>query len=123
MTSVKVKSEVRLQEEQKLEQRKRNCLILVLHHLLDWGYVEAAGKLQIESGINPNDFEVADNVDLLSIVQEYEVYFQMKFNKKPKLTRRKQSDVADAKAKNNRRPTNSYSPSIVDGTYLYLSEY
>ncbi len=33
-------------------------------------------------------FEVCDNVDLLTIVQEFEAYFTMRFGKAPKITRR-----------------------------------
>ncbi len=102
MTSVKTQNEVRLQEEQKLEQRKRNVLILIVHHLLDYGYLDAAQRLQQESGISSNEFEVADNIDLLNIIQEYEAYFQLKFSRKPKLTRKR--EINDPKArKNNRR--------------------
>lgn len=113
VTSIKSQNEARLAEEQRLEQRKRNALIIILHHLLDHGYVEAAQKLQSECGINPNEYDVADNIDLVTIIQEYEAYFQIKFNKKPKLTRKRVPDVHDKKQKivrNTRNDTNYFPP-------------
>lgn len=91
MTSLKAKNEARLQEELNQEQRRKGLLVLIIHHLLEHGYVSSAEKLQTETGIHFQTYEVADNIDLLNIIQEYETFFQMKFNKKPKFVRKVQS--------------------------------
>lgn len=64
-------------------------------------YVESAEKLQTEANISLSQTDVADNVDLINVIQalvvvrrvltdgqEFESYFEMKFGKKPKLTRK-----------------------------------
>jgi hypothetical protein len=121
VTSIKSQNEARLAEEQRLEQRKRSALIIILHHLLDSGYTEAAQKLQAESGINPHEYEVADNIDLVSIIQEFESYYQIKFNRKPKLTRKRIADSStDKKPKIIRSNRNdNYFPPI-GNAYLFV---
>ena len=101
MTTIKQKNEARIEEEKRVEQRKRSALVIILHHLLEFGYIESAQKLQSESGINPNEYEVADNIDLLGIIQEFETYYNLKFNRKPKLMRRNSSvgDKVNTKAR------------------------
>ena len=46
------------------------------------GYIEAAERLQKEAGIVCDKFEVADNLDLGLILNEYESYYELKFDKK-----------------------------------------
>jgi katanin p60 ATPase-containing subunit A1 len=50
--------------------------------------VEAAERLQHEAGTFINKFEVADNVDMGLVMSEYEAYYEMRFDKKPKLVRK-----------------------------------
>lgn len=57
-----------LQDEQRAETRKKNLLILVLHHLVQEGYSEAAKSLEAESNLCFNKFEVCDNVDLETVL-------------------------------------------------------
>lgn len=103
MTSLKVKNEARLHEEQKAEQRKKSLVVLILNHLVDNGYVASAEKLQLESGISLQSYEVADNIDLVYIVQEFEQYFEMKHNKKVRLARKRQSSEAASSYKPKRQ--------------------
>ena len=56
------------QDEQRVEQRKRNLLILILHHLVQEGYTEAAKSLEHESNLSFSRYEVCDNVDLETIL-------------------------------------------------------
>ena len=44
-------------------------MILLLHHCIEHGYVETAERLQHEAGITLSKFEVADNIDFISIIQ------------------------------------------------------
>eukprot|EP01116_Phalansterium_solitarium_P025176 TRINITY_DN9511_c0_g1_i3.p1 TRINITY_DN9511_c0_g1~~TRINITY_DN9511_c0_g1_i3.p1 ORF type:complete len:556 (-),score=142.36 TRINITY_DN9511_c0_g1_i3:90-1757(-) len=88
--TVKAKNEARLAEEKRLEERKKGLLVLIIQHLVDFNYCESAEKLQLESGVFMNDYEIADNIDLITVLQEYETYYQMKFSsKRPKLYRKK----------------------------------
>ncbi len=63
-----------LQEEQRSEQRKKNLLILVLHHLLQEGYTESAKALESESSLCFNKYEVCDNVDLQTVLMVCIIY-------------------------------------------------
>ena len=70
------------------------------------GYLTTAEALQNEAGVAASkvvvttslhnvlhsfalqQFEVADNMDLALILGEYEAYYEMKFDKKPKIVRK-----------------------------------
>lgn len=63
-------------------------MVLINHHLIENGYVEAAERLQHESGGVLSKFTAADNIDLTLVLSEYETYYEMRFDKKPKLARK-----------------------------------
>ena len=67
----------------------------MLYYLLigDAGYIESAERLQKEAGVACSRFEVADNVDLTLIFNEYESYYELKFDKKPKLVKKLDEDA------------------------------
>ncbi|KAJ3297364.1 Katanin p60 ATPase-containing subunit A-like 2 [Borealophlyctis nickersoniae] len=98
LTKLKVSSEVRLAEETRNEQRKRNLIVLILHHLQSHGYLESVERLQGEANITLRKVSVADNIDLLSILQEYESYYAIKFGKPPKLVRKTGTDDSSPNA-------------------------
>lgn len=86
-------------------------LILILDHLQTYGYLEliryleSCQRLQQESGLSLKKVQAADNIDLLSILQEFENYYDIKFGKPPKLTRRfnpSNSEAAMDRLKNKR---------------------
>ena len=62
-------------------------LIWYLNIICCIDYVEAAERLQKESGNICSRFDAADNVDLPLIISEYEAYYVARFAKKPKLVR------------------------------------
>ena len=64
-------------------------MILMLRYCVDNGYIETSERLQHEAGVTLSKFQVADNIDLATIVQEYEEFHEIKFGRKPKLVRRK----------------------------------
>uniref|UniRef100_A0A8C5TK87 Katanin p60 ATPase-containing subunit A-like 2 n=1 Tax=Malurus cyaneus samueli TaxID=2593467 RepID=A0A8C5TK87_9PASS len=66
------------QEEMRTEARRKNLLILILHYLMEEGYT----KLGLRG------FEVCDNIDLETILMEYESYYFVKFQKYPKITKK-----------------------------------
>uniref|UniRef100_T2M9B2 Katanin p60 ATPase-containing subunit A-like 2 n=1 Tax=Hydra vulgaris TaxID=6087 RepID=T2M9B2_HYDVU len=87
---IKAYNEARVSEEHRTEQRKKNLLILVLHFLYEEGYLDSMRCLEAEAGDNLKKFQLCDNVDLQTILQEYESYYYVKFNKYPKITKKVQ---------------------------------
>ncbi|XP_052277192.1 katanin p60 ATPase-containing subunit A-like 2 isoform X3 [Dreissena polymorpha] len=85
-----------MQDEIKTETRKKNILILVLNYLNEEGYLDSAAALGRETNIDVTKFEVCDNIDLDTIVMEYESYYYVKFAKYPKICKKlTQSGLTD----------------------------
>ncbi|XP_023442169.1 katanin p60 ATPase-containing subunit A-like 2 isoform X4 [Dasypus novemcinctus] len=80
--------------EMRTEARRKNLLILILHYLTQEGYIEAANALEQETKLGLRRFEVCDNVDLETILMEYESYYFVKFQKYPKIVK-KTADTAE----------------------------
>ncbi|XP_041464667.1 katanin p60 ATPase-containing subunit A-like 2 isoform X3 [Lytechinus variegatus] len=110
--AIKTSSQVREAEEQKSEQRKKNLLILMLHHLLEEGYSESAKALEAESNLCFNKFEVCDNVDLETILMEYESYYYVKFQKYPKVTKKISAEAVNKNNKNKKNSRMSSTPTL-----------
>ena len=53
--------------------------MLVYRHLISCGYNEASTNMARECNIDLEKWEVADNIDLFYMVQDFEEYFEMKF--------------------------------------------
>ena len=51
-------------------------------------YMDAARTLDQETSVGLRRFEVCDNVDLETVLMEYESYYYIKFQKHPKLTKK-----------------------------------
>lgn len=90
--ALKASSEAGTAEQKRLADKKRNILVLIRQFLKDNGYVDTALQFQTEVGPAIAKFEVADNVDLGIILDDYESYFEMKFDRKPKLVRKCSND-------------------------------
>lgn len=88
LMEMKLRSQAREDEEADRAKRRRNILVLILDHLTRHGYVEACERLQAESGVSLSQVEAADNMDLTSIVKEFENYYSLKYGREPKLSRR-----------------------------------
>lgn len=82
---IKTANDARTADEERAQLLKRNILVLIRDHLLCQGYPQAAAAMEAECGANITRFEACDNVDLHTIVQEYESYFMIRFNKPPKV--------------------------------------
>ncbi|XP_059974540.1 katanin p60 ATPase-containing subunit A-like 2 isoform X4 [Mesoplodon densirostris] len=80
--------------EMRTEARRKTLLILILHYLTREGYIDAANALEQETKLGLRRFEVCDNVDLETILMEYESYYFVKFQKYPKIVK-KASDTAE----------------------------
>ncbi|XP_051825619.1 katanin p60 ATPase-containing subunit A-like 2 isoform X1 [Antechinus flavipes] len=86
--TLKVTHQAREAGEMRAEARRRNLLILILHYLTQEGYIDAANALEQETKQGLRRFEVCDNVDLETILMEYESYYFVKFQKFPKIVRK-----------------------------------
>ncbi|NXT78496.1 KATL2 protein, partial [Zapornia atra] len=75
-------------DEMRTEARRKNLLVLILHYLMEEGYVDAANALEQETKLSLRGFQVCDNIDLETILMEYESYYFVKFQKYPKITKR-----------------------------------
>ncbi|TPX60988.1 hypothetical protein SpCBS45565_g07368 [Spizellomyces sp. 'palustris'] len=80
LARMKVASEARLAEEARVQQRQKNAMVLILSHLESHGLAE--------SNVSLRKIRAADNMDLMTILQEFESYYSIKFGKAPKLTRK-----------------------------------
>ena len=75
--------ESRQKMEKKENERKKNILILIHQYLNNIGFQDSASRLSEESNLELENYSVADNMDLLLIIREYEDYYYMKFGKNP----------------------------------------
>ncbi|KAJ3111610.1 Katanin p60 ATPase-containing subunit A-like 2 [Physocladia obscura] len=105
VSKLREQSDRRAAEEVKTEQRKRNLMILIMHHLQSYGYVDTVTKLQAECNLSLKKITAADNMDLLTILQEYETYFGIKFGKSPKLVKKCGGDEITEVVKPKKRPS------------------
>ncbi|XP_066102720.1 katanin p60 ATPase-containing subunit A-like 2 isoform X1 [Saccopteryx bilineata] len=92
--ALKVKHQAREACEKRAEARRKNLLILILHYLTEEGYIDAATALEQETKLGLRRFEVCDNIDLETILMEYESYYFIKFQKYPKIVK-KAPDTAE----------------------------
>eukprot|EP00290_Baffinella_frigidus_P000884 CAMPEP_0180178052 /NCGR_PEP_ID=MMETSP0986-20121125/38191_1 /TAXON_ID=697907 /ORGANISM="non described non described, Strain CCMP2293" /LENGTH=137 /DNA_ID=CAMNT_0022130857 /DNA_START=235 /DNA_END=646 /DNA_ORIENTATION=- len=86
--SMKIASQSAQAEEKRAQERRKALVVLIIRHLCDHGYVESAEKLQAEAQVSLSQTDAADNIDMLSILQEYEEFYEIRFQRKPKLTRK-----------------------------------
>ncbi|KAL4453098.1 hypothetical protein ABPG74_015329 [Tetrahymena malaccensis] len=92
LSKVRSEGESRMNEEKKIADRKRNLIVLILRYLTNIGYLESSQKLESESHISLDSWEVADNIDLYQIIMEFEQYYDIRFGKLPKLVRKVNDD-------------------------------
>lgn len=87
-TTSKLSGKAREAQEKLAQERKKATLILVHQFLHENGYLSSARELASNIGFNLSGVTCADNVDLETIVIEYEEYYGIKFGKRPKLFRK-----------------------------------
>ncbi|XP_027634834.1 katanin p60 ATPase-containing subunit A-like 2 isoform X4 [Falco biarmicus] len=98
-------------DEMRTEARRKNLLILILHYLMEEGYVDAANALEQETKLSLRGFEVCDNIDLETILMEYESYYFVKFKKYPKITKKVLGIAENKQLKTGGRPRRTASSS------------
>ncbi|KAK9506459.1 hypothetical protein O3M35_008396 [Rhynocoris fuscipes] len=75
-------------DEKKKRERKRNLLVLILQYLRDEGYYESVQQLEKESRIPSHQYSVCDNIDLESILQDFESYYYVRLHKYPSICKK-----------------------------------
>lgn len=94
--TIRSANQAREADELRSENRKKNLLILVMHYLSEQGYVESAAALSRETSMDMSKYEVCDNVDLETVLMDYESYYFVRFQRYPKVTKR-QKESGDMK--------------------------
>jgi katanin p60 ATPase-containing subunit A1 len=84
---LKLSSESRTAELDKQQLLKKQTLFLIHHHLNTNGYHITAQQLYKEASLSEKDV-IADNIDLLMVVEEFQEYYMSKFGKMPKIFRK-----------------------------------
>merc|ERR550537_434504 len=103
MMRAKADAEAKAAAAKLVQERKRNVVVLCQRFLLDYGYVNAVSTLANESNVSLEQMDAADNIDLGSIVQDFEEYYEMKFGRRPRLVRKVQGFEPDARPAANGR--------------------
>ena len=88
LTRTRAEHESRLLEEKKRAERGKNLVVLMLQHLTNAGYTGTVEALTAESGVSLAQYEVCDNIELISTLQEWEEYYELKFARKPKIVKK-----------------------------------
>ncbi|KAG2428803.1 hypothetical protein HXX76_011503 [Chlamydomonas incerta] len=94
LAALKALSKAKESEEKRIQERRRNIIVLILRHLADHGYSDTYERLCTESNLTLQKVDVADNVDLIRILQEFEESYELKFGKRPKVVRRLVEEVS-----------------------------
>ncbi|XP_071450335.1 katanin p60 ATPase-containing subunit A-like 2 [Hetaerina americana] len=78
---------VTFQVEKKSKERKLHLICLIRQYLHDEGFLDSAASLMNEMPMCKY-YRVCDNIDLTTILQEYETYYQIRFQKFPKICKK-----------------------------------
>ncbi|KAL5004004.1 hypothetical protein ScPMuIL_017460 [Solemya velum] len=112
--SIRSANQAREADEMRTDSRKKNLLILVLHYLNEEGYLDSASSLARETNLDMSKFEVCDNIDLDTVLMEFESYYYVKFAKYPKITKKltQSAGPGDRRAPNKLSRNNSMKNAI-----------
>eukprot|EP00816_Leptocylindrus_hargravesii_P008708 CAMPEP_0196821802 /NCGR_PEP_ID=MMETSP1362-20130617/80963_1 /TAXON_ID=163516 /ORGANISM="Leptocylindrus danicus, Strain CCMP1856" /LENGTH=203 /DNA_ID=CAMNT_0042201141 /DNA_START=44 /DNA_END=651 /DNA_ORIENTATION=- len=96
LMAIKASSASKTRHDKQLQDRQRDCLVLIMAHLRRFGYLETADSLQREAGKSLSRFECADNMDLMSMLRDLEDFYEMKFGRQPRFTRQSSDGAASS---------------------------
>jgi len=92
LTRAKADAESRQQDERRIAERKRNLVVLCARYFQDLGYISVVQQIQSDTNVSLDKVDAADNIDLTTILTEYEDFYEMRFGRKPKITRKVAND-------------------------------
>ena len=52
---------------------------MIYRHLINCGYTDSAVAMERECNVGLNNYDLADNMDLHFVLQDFEEYFEIKF--------------------------------------------
>ena len=58
----------KMEQQKKIEERRRNILVIIHRHLIASGYTESASNMVRECNIDLEKWEIADNIDLYYMI-------------------------------------------------------
>lgn len=61
---------------------------MLYRHLISCGYLDASVAMERECNIGLDKYELADNIDLYYVLQDFEEYYELKFQRKPVLVKK-----------------------------------
>ena len=96
-----------MQQEKAQAERKKNLLVMLYRHLIQCGYIDASVAMERECNIALAQWEMADNMDLYYVLQDFEEYYELKFQRKPVLTKKNpnyKDETAKAGARGVQKP-------------------
>ena len=88
LLAIRSQSEAGMADQKRLADRKKSAIVLIHDFLIENGYCDSASRLFNEATAVTSKYASADNIDLMLIISEFEAYYEMKFDKKPKLLRK-----------------------------------
>ena len=88
LSSLRCDTLARETADKRIQQRRRALLALVLQYLRDEGFIEAVEALIAEAPPGIREHRVCDNIDLDVVLQDYEAYYQLRYGRSPRITRR-----------------------------------
>lgn len=100
LLDLKLYASIREEEERVKNHRQNAVLTLMYDYLIGIGYTKTAHCLEEESLMGVNSYKLADNIDLMKILIEFESYHQMKYGRKIKLMKDNQQDEGESNKKN-----------------------
>ena len=72
-----------IKKEKEKKERKKVGILILMDFLLKNNYPETLTVLESETTLNFEDFELADNIDLMNIIKDFEDFYEYKYDKKP----------------------------------------
>ena len=100
-----------IKNEKETRERKKVAILMMEQFLLENGYTEALTKLEQETAIELNEYEIGDNIDFTSIIRDFEEYYNYKYDKKP-IFFKKRSQPLPKKQTVPKKPTSQILPVI-----------
>lgn len=91
--SIKTAAIAREAEKDRNETMHRSALVLIADYLKNKGYSDTFKNLKNETGQALDNFTVADNVNLMFILQEFEAFQHVKLGRAPKIIKRLTEEV------------------------------
>ena len=94
LSAIKATTHSRSLEDQAHTERHRDILVLILSHLQSNGYIDTATALLHETRSIESlaRYEVADNIDLVQVLKEYDEYYKMRNGRRPVFCRSSQNN-------------------------------